>query len=128
MPLILSIFAVVMPLSAPVYPVDFLLSGQPPTTPISSVPSDVQMLEAAPPPLKPQFSMVQGFGHHVPLSFAVRQIVPPAVHVSYGPGVSLDTVVDWKGGAPWNRILKAAMAPAGLHTHTGHLSVRISKE
>src|SRR3546814_5748064 len=42
-------------------------------------------------------SVVTGFGNEVPLSFAVRQIVPPGHEISYGAGVDVNAVVTWSG-------------------------------
>src|SRR3546814_12837990 len=50
-------------------------------------------------------SVVTGFGNEVPLSFAVRQIVPPGHEISYGAGVDVNAVVTWSGGRPWGEVL-----------------------
>ena len=59
-------------------------------------------------------AVAQGFGRRVPLAFAVRQIVPPSVRVTYGPDVDTSAPVDWTGGAPWDQVLRAAVEPLGL--------------
>lgn len=61
------------------------------------------------------FAIARGFGEQVPLSFAVRQIVPASVKVHYGKTVDQTTPVDWKGGRPWNAVLWSAIHPLGLH-------------
>jgi len=63
----------------------------------------------------PQFAIARGFGNQVPLSFAVRQIVPRDVKVHFGKDVDPATAVDWKGGRPWNAVLWSAIHPLGLH-------------
>lgn len=73
------------------------------------------------------FKIAQGFGQAIPLRFAVKQIVPAAVAVRYGPGVDPDADVDWAGNAPWNRVLVAAVRPLGLHVTMGAQSVLISR-
>jgi hypothetical protein len=61
-------------------------------------------------------SILRGFGTGIPLSFAVRQIVPPNVDVAYGPNVNPEQLtVTWRGGRPWLTTLRAAVAPLGLH-------------
>jgi len=40
----------------------------------------------------------RGFGSHIPLSFAVRQIVPSPIKVSYGRSANQAALVDWQGG------------------------------
>jgi hypothetical protein len=57
---------------------------------------------------------LSGFGDQVPLSFAVRQIVPPHFQVAYADAVQQDAPVDWKGGEPWRATLADAVRPLGL--------------
>jgi hypothetical protein len=85
--------------------------------------------EAAPipRPLPPRLRAVTGFGDRVPLAFAVRQIVPHTVAVSYGPGASSDSLVTWRGGAPWNQVLQAAVHPLGLHVVLAPGGIQIRK-
>ena len=68
-------------------------------------------LKAPVPPAEPALS---GFGDQVPLSFAVRQIVPPHFQVAYADAVQQDAPVDWKGGEPWRATLADAVRPLGL--------------
>jgi hypothetical protein len=58
--------------------------------------------------------VVAGFGDQVPLSFAVRQIVPARFQVAFGETVKSETPVDWKGGKPWRPTLSDAVRPLGL--------------
>ncbi len=55
-----------------------------------------------------------GFGDRVPLSFAVRQIVPARFQVAFCETVNRDALVDWKGGKPWRPTLSDALRPLGL--------------
>jgi hypothetical protein len=64
--------------------------------------------------LAPSLPASAGFGDRVPLSFAVRQIVPPQFKVAYGGAVDTRAVVDWKGGKPWDATLADALRPLGL--------------
>jgi len=73
------------------------------------------------------FTVARGFGQAIPLRFAARQIVPPAITVRYAPGVDQDAEVDWTGDAPWNRVLQAAVRPLDLHVTVGVQSVLISR-
>ena len=77
--------------------------------------------------LQPRFRVAQGFGHQIPLSFAVRQLVPPAVRVTYGPGADPYALVDWKGGQGWNQVLFRAVHPLGLHLVMTYMAVQIRK-
>lgn len=73
------------------------------------------------------WKMAYGFGNQVPLGFACRQIVPPAVKVTYGPGATPDMLVTWKGGNTWNHVLYNAIAPLGLRLVMTHMAVEIRK-
>lgn len=58
---------------------------------------------------------VIGFGRQVPLSFAVRQVVPKGVTVTFAETVDPDAViVDWQGGRPWSEVLRALLRQSGL--------------
>ncbi|MFC4236208.1 TcpQ domain-containing protein [Thalassospira xianhensis] len=50
-------------------------------------------------------SILEGFGHDIPLSFAVMQIVPADQYISYGVGVDQEQLVSWDGGKDWRSIL-----------------------
>jgi hypothetical protein len=78
-------------------------------------------------PVAPRFRAAAGFGQGVPLAFAARQIVPPAVAVRFGPGVDPESSVDWIGGRRWNRVLAAAIAPLGLHLTVSATAALISR-
>lgn len=71
------------------------------------------------------FRRVDGFGQHVSLEFAVRQIVPPHVKVTFAPDVDISRQVNWAGGDTWNRVLASTVAPLGYAIDVGHNSVRI---
>ena len=70
-------------------------------------------------------SVVAGFGDQVPLSFAVRQIVPARFQVAFGETVDSDTPVDWKGGKPWRPTLSDAVRPLGLTVSVVGRTVKI---
>ena len=65
-------------------------------------------------PRRPPAPAVSGFGSHIPLSFAVRQIVPAPFQVSFAAGADRNAAVDWKGGKPWRDTLADAIRPLGL--------------
>src|SRR5271170_7270909 len=69
--------------------------------------------------------VVAGFGDQVPLSFAVRQIVPARFQVAFGETVNSDARVDWKGGKPWRPTLSDAVRPLGLTVSVVGATVRI---
>lgn len=116
---------------------DFVVAGPPPgtrpelaqTVPATAAPADNPQTEPLPAatfrPVPLRFMMAYGFGHRVPLRFAVRQIVPHAVSVTYGPGAEPDALVDWKGGQGWNWVLFKAVRPIGLRLVMSHRAVEI---
>ncbi|MFA6279410.1 MAG: TcpQ domain-containing protein [Bdellovibrionales bacterium] len=59
-------------------------------------------------------AVVKGFADRVPLSVALRQILPPEIGFSVAQDVSLGTLVSWRGGAPWRQVLTDMLLPAGL--------------
>jgi hypothetical protein len=68
---------------------------------------------------------VMGFGDQIPLSFAVRQIVPARFQVAFGEEVDREERVDWKGGKPWRSTLSEAVKPFGLTIDVRGLTVTI---
>jgi hypothetical protein len=128
-------------LFAPCARADFVVAGQPPAVPSGSPAAqgapgggspDVggqgsTVSTETPHPAPPQFMVAEGFGDQVPLRFAVRQIVPGAVKVTYGPGADPDAVVDWRGGQGWNRVLFRAVRPLGLRLVITYMAVEIRK-
>ena len=126
---------------APAARADFVIASSPPA-PSGSGPSTATDQEqpatpvpqaepdgaaAEPQARAPQFLIARGFGNQVPLSFAVKQIVPTAVKVRFGPGANRNALVDWKGGQPWNRVLMAAIKPIGLEIVMTTMAVEIRR-
>ena len=66
---------------------------------------------------KTRTAVASGFGHEVPLRFAVRQLLPKNWRVRYGQGVDPDRLVSWEGGRPWGFVLRDAVKPLGLQAH-----------
>jgi hypothetical protein len=104
---------------------DFVITSMPPAP---GPPPIVQTIpDNSPDPASTRFKLAYGFGNRIPLSFAVRQIVPPAVKVIYGPGADPNALVDWKGGQAWNRVLLDVVKPLGLRLIMTHMAVEIRK-
>jgi len=112
---------------------DFRLQPSPPSTntpdPAPAMPPDKPEGDRpARPAAKPsRFRLAQGFGYQVPMYFAVRQIVPHAVEVRFGPGIDQAAFITWSGGQPWNRVLASAVRPLRIHVMTTANSVMISR-
>jgi hypothetical protein len=120
---ILLVLAVIIPVATA--SADFVITSMPAA---QTAPQIVQTIpDNSPDPASTRFKLAYGFGKRIPLSFAVRQIVPAAVKVTYGPGADSDALVDWKGGQAWNRVLLDAVKPLGLRLIMNHMAVEIRK-
>jgi hypothetical protein len=104
-------------------PVDFVLEvPTPPPMAAAQVPILVEpALQDGPadpdpvrPVIRPRLILTRGFGDDVPLDFAVKQIVPPSLRVEYGATVDRQLRVSWKGGKPWQQVLRSLVDPIGL--------------
>jgi hypothetical protein len=91
--------------------------------PEADLPEHASTGDAIPPHAKPRAQsrrspssepVLVGFGAKVPLSFAVRQIMPARFHVVFDSAVDRDASVDWKGGKRWRTTLADALKPLGL--------------
>ena len=69
----------------------------------------------------------RGFGHQVPLAFAIRQIVPPTVKVMLADDVDPNELVDWDGGRAWVATLQAAVRPLNLRVSVTPMRVSITR-
>jgi hypothetical protein len=91
-----------------------------PVTPMASTTVPSSMMDAPVTRTTPTSGLGQGgqiaegFGKHVPLVMALREIAPAGYQLGYGPGVSLGTMVDWQGGQPWQDVMKSVLSPLGL--------------
>jgi hypothetical protein len=69
----------------------------------------------------------RGFGIQIPLSFAVHQIVPAPIKVTYGRSANQAALVDWQGGRNWTLVLRDAVRPLGLHLKIHKANVLIGE-
>ena len=134
-------FLILVSLGAPAAQADFVVAGSPRPVPSSpNLPASATLgaqdraaknssavVASEADAEEPRFKVARGFGDQVPLSFAVRQIVPHAVRVIYGPGAAPDALVTWKGGEGWNRVLLRAVHPLGLRLVMSTMAVQIRK-
>lgn len=72
------------------------------------------------------YPLATGYGNEIPLTFALRQIVPHGVLVVVRQGVCPSTIVSWHGGVPWDIALRLALAPTGLRAMITPVEVQIS--
>jgi len=103
-------------------PVDFTIEGTAPTpatiqAPVALAPPESPVVRGGKPrsPLHTGATIAVGFGRNVPLEFAVRQVAPRWVRVSYGESVDRQVRISWRGGRPWNLVLSGVLTPLGLH-------------
>jgi hypothetical protein len=72
--------------------------------------------------------IARGFGTRIPLTFAVKQVVPPSVRPSFAPDVDADAItVDWRGGRPWPDVLRDMLKAPNLRVTFGPGSVLIER-
>jgi hypothetical protein len=121
--LLISTVAVAISLGAAVR-ADFLITTAAPAARIAAASSPSPTPDN---PRRHSLIVAYGFGDRVPLAFAVRQIVPAGIHVTYGPGADRTALVDWRGGRGWNRVLAAAVKPLGLRLVFSRRAVDIRK-
>jgi len=100
----------------------------PPAVMPPSMPAEGDSAQERSTPKPPHFRMAAGFGRRVPLGFAVRQIVPRGVAVTYGPGTDQGQPVDWQGGRMWNRVLATTVAQCGYRIDVGRNRVTILQQ
>ena len=113
----------------PLIPVDFQLSGSNSANPTPVSPRSAPVAATGQRPVQPAIKVIiaRGFGHDVPLAFAVRQVVPHYMHVSFGGTVDQQAHVSWQGGKPWRQVLRAAVKPLGLHVVMEEKTLRITE-
>lgn len=75
----------------------------------------------------PVLAQDAGFGTDIPLSLAVKQIVPDGYKVQIAPGVDANVPVSWKEGGGWKQAIVGAAKGAGYTAVVGADTVRISK-
>jgi hypothetical protein len=71
--------------------------------------------------------VVEGFADNVPLTVALRQVVPPQYAVSPQRGVDTGALVSWRGGRSWQDVLQSMLTPLGLEANVSGDTVRIAK-
>ncbi len=113
--------------------VDFKINGSPlppVTASAPATPSGYGQPLALDAPIKPPRAILRpvlarGFGHDVPLAFAIRQIVPATVKVEYGSSVDREARVSWIGGKPWRQVLHTTLSPLGIHAAQSGSTLKI---
>lgn len=71
--------------------------------------------------------IVRGFANQVPLSIALKQILPPGYKYSAEADVSMDTAVSFKGGKSWRETLVESLKAVGLSMLEVDRTVRIRR-
>ena len=71
--------------------------------------------------------VIEGFGSHVPLVMALREITPSSYQFAFAPGLNLGTLVTWHGGAPWHDVVNNVLQPLGLVAHDGGTVIYVDR-
>jgi len=58
--------------------------------------------------------IIQGFASNVPLSLALRQVLPAGRSFLIEQGIETDTLVSYRGGKSWRETVQEMLRPAGL--------------
>lgn len=58
--------------------------------------------------------VVEGFGKDIPLAIALRDIAPTKYAYSFSPSDVAGAKISWRGGKPWQDVLKDALTPLDL--------------
>lgn len=69
---------------------------------------------------------INGFGTDIPLSFALRQIVPSHFEITFAPGVDADRKTTWRARGEWRGVLQRVAAENGLRAEITSSTVQIS--
>lgn len=78
-------------------------------------------------PTMTQNSRVDGFGRRIPLSIALKQIVPNNYVYKFDAGVTPKTKVSWQGGDSWVNVLNEMLDSSNLSGRLDGNVIRISK-
>ncbi len=74
-----------------------------------------------------QTGTVQGFADQVPLTVALRQVLPRGTSFRINNDVDTKTPVSWRGGGNWQQTLDAMLANAGLQASYTQGSVVVQR-
>ena len=70
---------------------------------------------------------IQGFGKDIPLTLALRQIMPDRYSFAFSEGVNRKTPISWEGGEDWRTTLRKSLQAKGLDMQIQNRIVRINK-
>ncbi len=70
---------------------------------------------------------IDGFGRRIPLSLALKQVVPPLYVFKFSPGVTPKQKVSWEGGDTWVNVLNTMLDQADLSGSLNGNVITISK-
>ncbi|MBI3419676.1 MAG: TcpQ domain-containing protein [Proteobacteria bacterium] len=77
-------------------------------------------------PLLAAEPVVEGFADKVPLSIAMQQVLPQGMTYMLDDGVNPGQLVSWRGGRPWQTVLREMLEPSGLKYKAGKRLVKVS--
>lgn len=76
----------------------------------------------------PAPDLVEGFGKDIPLAIALRDIVPSHYAFSFSPREIAGTKISWRGGKPWQDVLKDALTAHDLDLAMNEGSILILRK
>jgi hypothetical protein len=71
--------------------------------------------------------VVQGFATMVPLSLALRQVLPVGFNFSIDQNIDMDTLVSYRGGKSWRETVRDMLAPVNLMAHEQGATLTVSR-
>lgn len=80
------------------------------------------------PVFTPAPDLVEGFGKDIPLAIALRDIVPSHYAFSFSPREIAGTKISWRGGKPWQDVLKDALTAHDLDLAMNEGSILILRK
>jgi hypothetical protein len=106
----------------------FQLEATPSAGPLMRQPMPHQRPQALPmvQPPRPK-PIAEGFGHEVPLTSALRDILPDGVRPELTAAVDPTARVNWLGGKPWDVVLQDAVKPLGVTVRATATTVVLSR-
>lgn len=107
--------------------VDVIAEELAPVQPVKNVVVDEFAVLVAEPIVekKSKMSVVEGFGRDVPLSYALTSIVPAGYGYAFGADVNPALPITWRGGKPWDQVVRDALKSHNLFLHVGRQKISI---
>lgn len=121
-----------LPMDTPVMPAapQIQVHSQAPSVPVAMPQPIAAPTSPTPVPITPSKSndIAVGFGNDIPLTTALRQIVPENYTFMIDQNIDGEQFVTWNGGREWPLVLNDMVQPLGLKTTIDGQTVRITSQ